>query len=290
MECGSIIMYGYNLSAISARLMMHMRTRLTPRLAWALCIGPVSLDARPAPAPIPNPAVAPGFAVPGMERIADGVYVAQIGPGLWVHTTVGKLDDSSLYAANGALVEDGNGSVLIDAGWTPAQAEALAHWAATTLKHPIVRAYVTHFHYDRVGGAAALERRHIPVYAIPLTIELDRTTHQPAVPDHALPVPTTPTSIARDALIFFPGAGHTRDNVVVYFPKERILFGGCFIKDSKATGMGNIADADLAAWPASLGRTEATFPQIATVIPGHGPMDPQALAPTRDLLKQTPAS
>src|ERR1700683_5346373 len=164
-------MYGYKLSAISARLMMHMRTRLTPRLAWALCIGAVSLGTRPAPTSTPNPDVAPGFAVPDMQRIADGVYVAQIGPGLWVHTTVGKLDDSSLYAANGALVEDGDGSVLIDAGWSPAQAEALAHWPATTLKHPIVRAYVTHFHYDRVGGATALERRHIPVYAIPATIE-----------------------------------------------------------------------------------------------------------------------
>ena len=68
-----------------------------------------------------------------------------------------------------------------------------------------------------------------------------------------------------------------------------MLFGGCFIKDSKATGMGNIADADLVAWPASLDRTHAAFPQTATVIPGHGPMDPRALVHTRDLLKQAPA-
>jgi metallo-beta-lactamase class B len=224
-----------------------------------------------------------------MERIADGVYVAQIGPGLWVHTTVGKLDDGSPYLANGALVEDGNHSVLIDAGWNPQQADALVDWAATTLKHPVSKAYVTHFHYDRLGGAAALERRHIPVYAIPATIELARTTHQPAIPDHPLNLPSTPTPIAQDALIFFPGGGHTTDNVVVYFPKERILFGGCFIKDSKATGLGNIADADVAAWPASLDRTDAAFPQIATVIPGHGPMDPHALTHTRDLLEQAPA-
>jgi metallo-beta-lactamase class B len=256
------------------------------RFVWALCIGAAALGARPAD---PLPDIPPGFAVPDMERIADGVYVAQIGPGLWVHTTIGKLDDGSLYAANGALVEDGNHSVLIDAGWNPQQADALADWAATTLKHPVSKAYVTHFHYDRLGGAAALERRHIPVYAIPATIELARNTHQPAIPDHSLNLPSTPSPIAKDALIFFPGGGHTKDNVVVYFPKERVLFGGCFIKDSKATGLGNIADANVAAWPASLDRTQAAFPQIATVIPGHGPMDPHALAHTRDLLAQPPA-
>jgi len=263
-----------------------MRAPLTFRFASALCIGAVALGTRPG-GPLPD--IAPGFAVPDMERIADGVYVAQIGRGLWVHTTVGKLDDGSPYLANGALIEDGDHSVLIDAGWKPREADALVDWAATKLKHPVSKAYVTHFHYDRLGGATALERRHIPVFAIPATIELARTTHQPAIPDHPLNLPSAPSPIARDALIFFPGGGHTRDNVIVYFPNERILFGGCFIKDSKATGLGNIADADLAAWPASLGRTEAAFPQAATVIPGHGPMDPRALTHTRDLLKHLPA-
>jgi metallo-beta-lactamase class B len=262
---------------------MRMPTPHTFRFAAALCLGAVGLSARPA-GPLPD--IPPGYAVPDMERIADGVYVAQIGPGLWVHTTVGKLDDGSPYLANGALVIDGNHSVLIDAGWNPQQADALADWAATTLGHPVSRAYVTHFHYDRLGGAAALERRHIPVYAIPATIDLARATHQPAIPDHALNLPSAPSPIAKDALIFFPGGGHTKDNVVVYFPKERVLFGGCFIKDSKAADLGNIADADLAAWPASLERTLEAFPQTAMVIPGHGPMDPRALAHTRDLLKQ----
>ena len=265
---------------------MHLRASLGFRFASALCLGAVILGSRPAD---PNPDIAPGFAVPDMEKIADGVYVAQIGPGLWVHTTIGKLDDGSLYAANGALVEDGNHSVLIDAGWNPEQADALIGWAATTLKHPVASAYVTHFHNDRLGGAAALERRHIPVYANPATIELARSTHQVAIPDHPLSLRSTPTPIAKDALIFFPGAGHTKDNVVVYFPKEQVLFGGCFIKDSKSPGLGNLADADQAAWPASLDRTQAAFPQMATVIPGHGPMNAHALTHTRDLLKQPPA-
>jgi metallo-beta-lactamase class B len=255
-------------------------------LALLACGAAVTSGARPA---TPNPDVPPGFAVPDMRMIAAGVYVAQIAPGLWVHTTVGKLDDGSPYAANGALVEEGTHSILVDAGWNDQQAIALADWATTTLKHPIARVYVTHFHSDRVGGAAALEQRHIPVYAIPATIELDRTTHQPAIPDHTLPVPSAPASIASDALIFFPGAGHTRDNVVVYFPTARVLFGGCFIKDSKATSLGNVADADITAWPASLDRTEAAFPQMATVIPGHGPMDPHSLTHTRELLAQVPA-
>ncbi len=101
-------------------------------------------------------------------------------------------------------------------------------------------------------------------------------------------MPTTPSPIAKDALIFYPGAGHTKDNVVVYFPKERILFGGCFIKDNKATGMGNIADADLAAWPGISRAHRGRIPADGDGDSRTRPDGPHALAHTRDLLNHLP--
>lgn len=232
----------------------------------------------------PTPNIPPGMALPAMQRISSDVYVAQIAHDLWVHTTIGRLPDGSPYAANGAILEEGNHSILFDVGWTPEQAETLLEWARIKLKHPVTAAYVTHFHNDRGGGIPALERRHIPVFATQATMDLARSSRQP-VADHRIDVPSTPTSVAADALIFYPGAGHTKDNVVVYFPHDRVLFGGCFLKAANAAGIGNVADADVVAWPESIKKMQAAFPQAKSVIPGHGPMGEGATQKTLDLLK-----
>jgi glyoxylase-like metal-dependent hydrolase (beta-lactamase superfamily II) len=231
---------------------------------------------------VPN--IAPGFALPQMKKLSDDVYVGQLSPKLWVHTTVGVLDDGSKYVANGILLLDGDGSILFDAGWNADEARTLLDWAAKELKHPVVKAYVTHFHSDRTGGMAALEQRGIPVYGSALTIELAAKAKNP-VPDHAMPVPSEPVRVAGDAMILFPGAGHTRDNLVVYFPQEHTVYGGCFLKAADAENLGNIADADTKAWPASVKKMQAAFPEESWAIPGHGPMNGDAVGRTLELLK-----
>jgi len=233
----------------------------------------------------PAPNIAPGFALPRMLKLSDDVYVAQLSPKLWVHTTVGVLDDGSKYAANGMLLLDGEGSILFDAGWNADEAITLIDWAANVLKHPIMKAYATHFHNDRTGGIGALEQRGIPVYGIALTAELAAKAKNP-VPDHVMPVPTEPVRVAGDAMILFPGAGHTRDNLVVYFPQEHSLYGGCFLKAGNAGGLGNTADSDVKVWPASVKKMQAAFPDESSVVPGHGPMDGNAVGRTLELLRR----
>jgi glyoxylase-like metal-dependent hydrolase (beta-lactamase superfamily II) len=215
------------------------------------------------------PDIAPGFALSDMQRLSDRVYVARLAPHLWVRTTIGKLDDGSLYTANGMLLEDGSQSILFDMGWTPEEARTLMEWARNILKDPVSKAYVTHLYNDRKGGAAALEAQHLPVSGTPLTIPLAIKTKQPT-PDHSMTVPFTPLAVAKDAEILFPGAGHTLDNIIVEFPTEQIVFGGCFIKAGDSQGIGNTADADLGAWPVSLKRMQAVFPNPHFAVPGHG--------------------
>lgn len=38
----------------------------------------------------------------------------------------------------------------------------------------------------------------------------------------------------------------------MWVPRTRVFFGGCFLKSPDAADLGDVADADLAAWPASL--------------------------------------
>jgi glyoxylase-like metal-dependent hydrolase (beta-lactamase superfamily II) len=68
---------------------------------------------------------------------------------------------------------------------------------------------------------------------------------------------------------FYPGEGHTRDNIVVWFPARRVLFGGCVVKSIEAGGLGNVNDANLESWPATIGKVMARYPNAKYVIPGH---------------------
>lgn len=217
---------------------------------------------------------------PGEYTLAPDITVRRIAPGVWVHTTISG-PDFGRYPANGLVVEDGAESLLVDTGWSPSQAEHLLAWAKETLGKPVRAAVATHFHGDRTAGIPVLAARNIPVYGLEDTVKLSTARGRPA--------PTETFSGARTqgpVELFFPGAGHAPDNIVVWHRDSGVLFGGCFVKDGAAKDLGNVEDADLAAWPASLERTKERFPEARVVVPGHGaPGGPELLVHTRALIR-----
>jgi len=66
--------------------------------------------------------------------------------------------------------------------------------------------------------------------------------------------------------VIFPGAAHSDDNMVVYFPEQKILFGGCMVRASNT--LGNIKDANLVTWPVAL--QHLLQYKLEYVVPGHG--------------------
>jgi len=81
--------------------------------------------------------------------------------------------------------------------------------------------------------------------------------------------------------VYFPGPAHSPDNLVVYFPERKLLFGGCMIIGWDQ--IGNTTDADLVAWPTSVKRLEQF--DFSVLIPGHGErLDPGLLMHTLVLL------
>jgi metallo-beta-lactamase class B VIM len=218
------------------------------------------------------------------QQITPDLTVRQLRPGLWLHTSWQTLPKVGRYPSNGLLIREGDHLVLIDTAWGEASTQALLDWIERELRLPVVRAIVTHAHDDRMGGAPVLVRRHIPFVGHPLTAPLAIAQHWPA-PD-VLPTLATPgAAVAIGSVeVFFPGAGHTRDNLVVWVPQHHTLFGGCIVKSAHDRTLGNMADADLREWPASLRRLQARYGQALLVVPGHGePGGPELLQHTLDL-------
>jgi hypothetical protein len=195
-----------------------------------------------------------------MKRIDQTVWVSRLAPGLWLHTTTAIITEGKgvYFPANGLILEREGGSLLIDTGYLPEHAAALLKWSKRRLRHPITRAVATHFHRDRTGGIPALEAAGIPTLAHPLTLDLSRS--------HGTATPTAAADFVQDAArvgeceLFFPGAGHTRDNIVAWLPHYRALFGGCFLKSVTSPDLGNLADAAVPAWQAAYGVCERAIP------------------------------
>jgi metallo-beta-lactamase class B len=230
-----------------------------------------------------NPAIGPGLAVPDMEQIAPGVYVKQLAPDVWVDTFIGKAEGAP-YPANGLLLVSGDLSVLVDPGWAPEQTKALLAFAKERLGRPVKKAVITHWHEDRAAGIAVLRAEEIETIALDLTAEALAKKSRP-VPEHLFTRAQLPYSDPMGFEIFYPGPGHTADNIVVYLPKQKILDGGCFLKSANVTGLGNLEDADLVAWPKSLQNLAERYPEAKVVIPGHGPIAGDPIGATRVLLR-----
>jgi metallo-beta-lactamase class B len=218
--------------------------------------------------------------IPEEYGLAEDVRVRRLAPGVWVHTTLaGK--ELNHYPANGLLIIQHESSLLVDTAWNSRQADLLMDWAQQRLNRPVRGAVVTHFHNDRAGGVDAVLARGLPVYGLQETARLATARGAP-VPLHTFASARAVSNVE----LFFPGPGHSPDNLVVWHRDSGVLFGGCFVKDASARALGNVADADLAAWPASLERTRAQFPEARIVVPGHGlPGGPELLTHTQALLR-----
>ncbi len=211
----------------------------------------------------------------GHPTVADvplgEVRLRQIHPDVWIHVSTWQFEDGSVYPMNGLIVRDGDALLLVDTAWGEAATAALLTAIEKEIGLPVRRAVVTHFHDDRVSGAGVLESHGVAVHATPYTRQLA------AAEGNAVPSPTLMgLADAGSAVtigpveVFYPGAGHAPDNLVVYVPEAAVLFGGCAIHEHARETAGNVADADLPAWPTSVRRIQARYPDAEVVIPGHG--------------------
>jgi metallo-beta-lactamase class B len=251
--------------------------------ACACCVGPLAgrFTATAAETDAGLPTILE-LGVEPMTRIAPTVWVAPIAPDVFLHTTTHPLG-GLVYPANGLILMRDGDALLIDTGWTPDQAQTLARWIATALKARLSLAVATHFHADRTGGVDALKALGVRTLAHPLTCRLAR--------EHGLPVPEPIEGFGDGAFpldarceLFYGGAGHTRDNIVVYAPQAQILYGGCFLKSATSADLGNVADAVPGDWAASIEKMRARYGDAKIVAPGHGALAGDPVARTLALL------
>ncbi|GLH73482.1 beta-lactamase [Geothrix limicola] len=261
----------------------------TRRIFLALLLGlaPASLPAGPQDwsSLSPQAQPAPGPTV----EIGTDLSATELLPKVWILASTSELEGFGRVSSNALLVAGPRESLLVDVPATEAQTRLLLDWAAHTLKRPVGAVLCTHAHADRIGGLSAAHARGIESYGLPLTQRFAADYHRQA-PRRSLGPEETRKLCGIPLQTLFPGAGHTPDNLVVWLPSVKVLFGGCLIKEAASTGLGNLADADPVSWKRAVALVQARYPEARWVVPGHGaPGGQDLLAHTRGLLEAQPA-
>ena len=197
------------------------------------------------------------------------VEVHLLAPGIWRHVSYQTFEVKWKVPANGLIVVSGGRAAMIDTPWTPEQTAVLLDWLETHLKAKVETAIVGHSHVDCLGGLPEIHRRGAT------SIGLDKTRALALAAGIDAPQETFTDALKlmvgqRQLELFYPGPGHTVDNIVTWIADEKILFGGCLIKSADATTLGNVKESDPLAWPATLVNVKARYREARVIVPGHG--------------------
>jgi metallo-beta-lactamase class B len=174
----------------------------------------------------------------------------------------------TLYPANSMYLVTRDGVVMIDTPWDENQMLPLLDSIEKRHNKKVVMSISTHFHADRTAGLNILRAKGIKTYSSVKTWELCKKFKEQEAEYHF----TKDTTFILGEYTFktyYPGEGHAPDNIIVWFEKDKVLYGGCFIKSTEATDVGNLSDANPLEWENSLARAIKKYPAPKYVIPGH---------------------
>jgi len=174
----------------------------------------------------------------------------------------------TMISANAMYLVTNKGVVLFDAPWDKTQFQPLLDSIKAKHNKDVVMCFATHSHEDRAGGLEFYKQKGIKTYTIKLTDQILEKNNEKRA-EFITPNDTVFTVGQHKFQVYYPGKGHSPDNVVVWFKKEKVLYGGCFIKSTEAVDLGYLGDANVKEWAKSIRKVQAKFKNPNFIITGH---------------------
>jgi metallo-beta-lactamase class B len=201
--------------------------------------------------------------------VDDDIQLIHLQDSVFVHVTWHQTEPYGRFPSNGLVIIRQGYALMIDTPMDNDKTERLTKYLKDSLSAELTKLIVGHFHDDCLGGLAYLQGIGIESIANSLTIDKCK--------ELGLPVPSTSFT---DSMVIdfhgehidcrFFGAGHSFDNIAVWIPGKKILFGGCLVKSVDSKGLGNLSDAVVPDWDTTIRKIMDTYEDILLVIPGHG--------------------
>ncbi|WP_298479465.1 subclass B1 metallo-beta-lactamase [uncultured Maribacter sp.] len=200
----------------------------------------------------------------------DNLIIKKITNHIYAHISYLYTEDYGKVACNGMLVLNDNKVIVFDTPTDNKSSQELINFTTKKLNSKIIALIPTHFHEDCIGGLQEFEKHNIQLHVYKRTLELlEKKGQKFSKPitefDNNLILSIGDENIYAD----FYGEGHTKDNIIGYFPKDNAIFGGCLIKGVGAS-KGYLGDANTAQWSKTVLKIKSQYPNAKVIIPGHG--------------------
>jgi len=203
------------------------------------------------------------FSIPFLSgqtiNISEGLTASKIAEGVYVHT----CDNS-----NGIIVVNNGEAIVVSTPPSDNATLKLINWTNENLKAKIIGYVIDMWHPDGMEGLDVVQKLGIKSYSSELTRTIAKEKGLP-VPDIGFDSKLE-LKVGNEKLICrYFGPAHTSDGIIVWIPKEKILFGGNGIRNYNGW-VGNIADANLNKWTKTIEKVKEEYGSAKIVIPGHG--------------------
>jgi len=210
--------------------------------------------------------------------------VRELAPG--VYAVPGDTGRGVEGRPNAGFVVTEGGVVVIDALASPRQGEQLLRTIRGITDRPVSWLVLTHHHPDHHFGAVVLRKAGARVVAHPDTRVLAAEGGEDALiadwvrvvgldamrgfefantPDRKVTGSDTLRVGGRTIVLTHPGQGHSAGDLLVWLPRERVLFAGDVLVED---GVSMVVDGNSSELLRVLGTVEGLGP--AVVVPGHG--------------------
>jgi metallo-beta-lactamase class B len=198
----------------------------------------------------------------------SNLKISHLSGDFYVFTTF-NLYKGNRVPANGMYLVTGNGVVMFDTPWDTTQFQPLLDSIKVRHDKNVILAFATHFHEDRTGGLEYYKRQGIKTYTTKRTDELSKERDKKRA-EFLMDTDTAFTVGQYSFQTYFPGQGHAPDNIIIWFEKEKILYGGCLVKSVDDTDLGNLSDANVKDYATTIKNVQGKCKKPKYIIPGHG--------------------
>ena len=171
--------------------------------------------------------------------------------------------------SNGMYLVTNKGVVMFDTPWDTTQFQPLLDSIKNRHNKCVVLCIATHFHDDKTAGLKYYRQQGIQTYTTKKTDELSKTSGKKRA-EFLIKNDTVFTVGQYSFETYFPGPGHTADNIVLWFAKEKILYGGCLIKSTEDDDLGYLGDASINDYATTIKNVQKKCKKPTFVIIGHG--------------------
>lgn len=241
---------------------------------------------------------------PAQPSQAPAMAAQQVSPSSWFVQGLSALGSpaNQNFISNAGFVVTPAGVVVIDALGSPALARQLLAEIRKVTPKPVTHVILTHYHADHIyglqvfkdAGATVIAHRGAREYlasdTAQLRLQASRTELAPWIddktrlvtPDEWIDGPRELTVGGTTLRILPVGPSHTAEDLVVWLPREKVLFAGDLVFRGRIPFVGQ---ANSRHWIVALDQILALDADV--LVPGHGGLTREARADlqlTRDYL------